>query len=797
MTPHVGGRGALAAQPGLADLARRTSQQRQAGTARGPVGEEAWIVSTVAAAIGGIVNAGTVGAPERPMRIAVENHLWAPETYAPGVAALLAGASAAEPVDHDVRSPLTDLAVDTLLEQNVRVSALLARAMRSAAAHESAAFLVGAFALRESTDLFGDARPALSRMAAHLAVAQALRGQGQETLDGSLARVILSVLVGHQRAALAALDTLAPRLVTAADRAWDRALRLRITGNWRAPLNVETATLVERLEQARALRSRVGSQALLDSLEPLAREDVTDWARIALSDRFTVSTGWRFTEDVIERELDEAARIWSRLHGGRAAPADLTAALNDRPVPSVATRRNGEDEVAVLDWGLWAGFSQRQLGLAVTARSRFLYSLGRRDQQAQLVRDVKARFARLTLYPVMLRWVALTPEDYQLSVSLGRPMAAATPEVLTAAAWNFLATKPDWVRDAAPFPFERTWFVEAVPSGTAFDLANRSLRPGCDRPPTLQQLAVWVKAAPYDHWTQWAGVWQPVTGKPSVDSVRRAFAPVLAYDLGALRKMVDYLPMGAGDRIAVARQMCDIATHECEVLAEHLLREGKEAEAVKVLEQWMGGSPDALRVAARAMWLVRHYARTGNLARAEALARTAADVYSHEGLRVYAHFLDSQGRYDEAETVYLAMRARYDAPEMLGAFKVRQALRAGDQALELEGWDLLRSVFPRGGERLVKHALDAVPKDGVVFATFGDRAARVGLKATDVIVGLDGWRVRGHRQYVFIAELSHDEAMTFTVWRNGRYEEVRTKVPERWLGVGLDDYRGGAPGTVR
>lgn len=333
MTPHVGGRGALAAQPGLADLARRTSQQRQAGTARGPVGEEAWIVSTVAAAIGGIVNAGTVGAPERPMRIAVENHLWAPETYAPGVAALLAGASAAEPVDHDVRSPLTDLAVDTLLEQNVRVSALLARAMRSAAAHESAAFLVGAFALRESTDLFGDARPALSRMAAHLAVAQALRGQGQETLDGSLARVILSVLVGHQRAALAALDTLAPRLVTAADRAWDRALRLRITGNWRAPLNVETATLVERLEQARALRSRVGSQALLDSLEPLAREDVTDWARIALSDRFTVSTGWRFTEDVIERELDEAARIWSRLHGGRAAPADLTAALNDRPVP--------------------------------------------------------------------------------------------------------------------------------------------------------------------------------------------------------------------------------------------------------------------------------------------------------------------------------------------------------------------------------------------------------------------------------------------------------------------------------
>jgi hypothetical protein len=287
-TPHGGGREALAAQPSLADLARRTSQQRQAATATGPVGEEAWIVSTVAAAIGGIVNAGTAGAPERPMRIAVENHVWAPETYAQGVAALLAGTSGADLVDHDVRAPLTVLTVDSLLEQNVRVSALLARGMRSAAAHESAAFLVGAFALRESTDLFGDARPALSRMAAHLAVAQALRGQGQETLDGALARVILSVLVGHQRAALTTLDTLSPRLVTAADRAWDRALRLRITGNWRAPLNVEMH-FVERLSRR---ETRVGLRHCSTRRAARARRSTGRASRCRPHRLY----GWRFTE---------------------------------------------------------------------------------------------------------------------------------------------------------------------------------------------------------------------------------------------------------------------------------------------------------------------------------------------------------------------------------------------------------------------------------------------------------------------------------------------------------------------
>lgn len=783
-----GGSGQL---PSLADVAKRNARPL-APPANIPAGEEAWIVSSVVAAIRGIVSATTGDTAERPMRVAFAPHVWAAASYGPAVAALITSPPVAEPVDYQVRTPLVALTVDALLQENVRMSAILAREMRSAAAHESAAFLVGAFALRESPGMFGDVRTALSRMAAHLAVAYAVRGTAAESLDGALARIIVSVLVGHQRTALDALDELSPRLVTDTDKAWDRALRLRITENWRAQDGIERATLIERLEQVRALRARVGFRAMGDELAPIAREPIRDWARIALSDRVAVSTGAELTNDLIARELDEAASVWSKLHGGRTAPADLTDALNERPAPSPVTLRNGQVEVQVLDWGLWAAFSQRHVSQAVTARSRYLYSLGDRGAQAQFVSDVKARFSRLTLYPVIFCWVALTEEDYQAAVALGKSLAATSPEILTAAAWNFLATKPNWVRAAAPFPLEQTWFVEAVPSGTAFDLVNRSLRPGCERPATLQQIAAWAKEMPYDSWTQWAAAWRPVAGKPSVEDVRGTLSLVLTYDLGALRRMIDYVPMNASTRITLSRQMCDIAAHQCYVLAEHLLREARDAEAAQVLERWFAEAPDALMSAERAPWLVRYYVRHGHLAQAEALARATAEVFSFGGLKVYGDFLDSQGRHDEAAKVYDAARVRYDDPRLVGTFRVREGLRTANRKVELDGWTLLQSVFPRGGERLVVNALPATPADGVVFATFGERAARAGLEAGDIIVGVDGWRVRNHQQYGVIADLRHEDAMTFTVWRGGRYQQVRATVPERLLGVGMDDYRGDA-----
>ena len=55
---------------------------------------------------------------------------------------------------------------------------------------------------------------------------------------------------------------------------------------------------------------------------------------------------------------------------------------------------------------------------------------------------------------------------------------------------------------------------------------------------------------------------------------------------------------------------------------------------------------------------------------------------------------------------------------------------------------LLVKTFPNGIEKADVAWLPAPPNDGMTFKTFGRRAMRSTLRATDVIVGLDGRRIR-------------------------------------------------------
>lgn len=782
-----------ATPPGTATSA---SQVARATSRPGvPPNEEQWIVSDVAGAIGGMAGFGTGASQLRPTKLEVKEHLWSPETYVALAAASFGPGRAGEPrIDLDARTPLTHLTAGALLDQSARLSDRLARNMRSPDAHESAALLVGAFALRESAGQFTDVRPALSRMASHLAIAHAMRGTDVASVDGALAGIVLRVLVGHQQKALDALRALEPRLTTAADRAWGRALRLRITGDWRQPLG-ERATLLERLEQARAIRERVGRNAFLDYLDTFEPEPVTDWQRIAFFTAGTVEIGHRFADETVDRELAEASQVWSVLHQGAKPPAPLTAALNALPRPSPSWREGQTDVVSVLDWGMWAAAVQRHLGHALTARSQFYDSVGSPDRRRALVTEVKTRFADLRLYPVILRRLVLEPADYERSMTLARELAATMPQVITAAAWHFIEEKPSFVVKAAPFPFETTWWAEAVPTGTAFDLANRSLRPYCPRPPTLAQARLWATEAPFSVEAKWSPEWYAVTGKPSVASVRRAFGPLLDYDADPLRRIITHLDLSVDEHIELARRLCGIAEDSCDDLAHVLVREAREAEAIQGYERWIADERDRVGVANSILWLVLRYAATGNVSRAEALATMAANVYSHTGLRTYALLLDSLGRHTEAETTYEAIADRYEDTVPLGAFKVRTALRTKDDALEREGWALMQAEFPTGPQEVVMHALDAPPRDGVSFVDFGRRAQAAGLRPRDIVVGVDRWRVHNWMQMRTINSLSLDEAITYTVWRDGRYMQVRTRVPERYLALSLSSYTGGAVAT--
>jgi hypothetical protein len=529
---------------------------------------------------------------------------------------------------------------------------------------------------------------------------------------------------------------------------------------------------------------------VLDFLETFEAPAVSDWHRIGLSDSggwFNVESGHHFAEESVARELADVALVWSRLNGSTLAGTELVAHLNDRPAASPAHTLEGRPVVTILDW---AAFHQRHLCQAMVATSRHFSNLGATRAQKALVPTYDAQFSRLTLYPIVLRSVATTPADYERAMAEARSLVAAKPQMVTVAAWNLLAERPGYLQRAGAFPFVASWFVPAVPTGTAFDLHARALLPGCPRPPTRAQAMAWAAAAPFDHWTVWSAEWLAVAGKPSVAVVARAFGPLAEYDYVAILKMVEYLDMKMSEQLALAEKICTIRPGRCDVLANLLLSDARDAQAVVAYERWIANSRDRVGVSSGVTWLVRHYEASGDRARAETLARMVADTGSAGGLETLGHLLDARGHYADAQQIFQRIADRYENTVPLGTFFVRQGLRTADRALELKGWDNLRAVFPNGMERLELHALDPTPLDGMGFLSVGRRASATGLRATDIVVGVDTWRVRNNRQYIALMRMSHDPALTMTVWRDGRYQQLRLRVPERWLAAVLRDYVG-------
>jgi tetratricopeptide (TPR) repeat protein len=236
------------------------------------------------------------------------------------------------------------------------------------------------------------------------------------------------------------------------------------------------------------------------------------------------------------------------------------------------------------------------------------------------------------------------------------------------------------------------------------------------------------------------------------------------------------------------QRRCDLAAGSCAAVADWLLLDDRERDAVRMYERFMAQARDEVAIAHNINWLVRYYRDQGRLDDAVALAQHGAATQSRGGLEALADLLDAERHYEQAEQVYRMIAEHYNITAPLGTFLMRRALDAHDKALEIEASDLLRHDFPNGLERLVLYALHGSPTDGIAFKTFGRRPASVGLEATDVIVAVDGWRVRTAGQYMDASRLATGDMMTFVVWRNGQYREIRHRVPQRWLGTTFQDY---------
>jgi hypothetical protein len=166
---------------------------------------------------------------------------------------------------------------------------------------------------------------------------------------------------------------------------------------------------------------------------------------------------------------------------------------------------------------------------------------------------------------------------------------------------------------------------------------------------------------------------------------------------------------------------------------------------------------------------VQYYASHNRVEPALQLASRVAATGASEGLAVAAHLYERLGRTEDAEALYRKDMQRYDDfSELLGFYREVEVRKRREY---VDAWQAAREhVFPNG---LIDAPLtDEQPAVGVHVANDSDSARRVGLRAGDIVVGVDGWHVANLPQYYAVRAFAESGPLTLTVWR-GHLAEVQ------------------------
>ncbi len=735
--------------------------------------------------------------------LAFDRWLWSPESYAPAATALLGPGLPASTRESSIVEALLDARAAVLEKESARVSELLAADMRDPLAHEEAALVLAALALREAAYAFDDVRFLLGRITAHLAVARSLRGAESPGLAGAIAEVALLALGGRQQEALEAIERLSDASSPAA-LAWRNALYMYTTSDWRGlPEGPEGSdSLLERVQRFRALVAALGSAAAVSRFEEAQGSQLPDWGRIVTWAYCCDASDSSFITTQMERELAELQEVWSLSRDDRMSPGNAAEALN---VP--AGRLLGENGPRVLRWGTWAAFYQRHIaGLLVAAHEILDESLAMPESAAEYSHEARQVFSGLALDPVVevrrSRKAGARVED-TIGMDESIELARRSPEVLNARNWEFLADTALHMMRKRGMPQAERWFSRAVLETSVLDtpFRVRLLRNVTSEPKAVETALLGF--APHHPAVVDMVLERLPPEEKTLDRVTREVGARVEYDLEALRKLEEAADKEGEKGIPIRERMCDLDRNECADLGWAFVRLGRPVEAAAAFQRMVDEAPDRIGVCNNANWLVNYYYDQGRVEEARTLADMAADVYCSWGLYTRAYLSERMGQPVEAERTYVAKAERYDGEEpvsyALAGFYYRMARVEKDgepSEYDARLEELLSRVFPEGLEPLPE-ALDASPPtDGLLIDGKSDWLEYAGLRGSDVIVGLDGFRVRSLPQYDVVRNFqalpSDATEMRLRVFRQTQYLDITTRLLGRRFGVRVRTY--GTPG---
>lgn len=706
--------------------------------------------------------------PGRPLSVTLTpaTHVWDPAVYGPLVRGLRdalpakAARGPKAPPGPDALDALLDLRAPVLEGESRRVSARLRDDVLDAGAHEEAALVLGAFALREAARDFSDVRLIAARACAHLAFAKGLRGDGPPSRSGRWAAILISTLVGRQREAVEALPKLpGPQ---GSELAWARALRLRNGQDWRGLAPAPAASLLEKLAYFRAVTEALSASQALLALPDSKLEAVPDWGRVVADNPYSVEEGNRFLPSAVATEMAEL--------GGVLGLAD-EAVLQALSAPPPA----GGDSLEVLGRQAWIESAARHLSADLVSVDQFLRrSLGLPEQADEFLRQTEKVGAGLPLYPLVRRRrqdKGQTEIEQSLCVPL-RQMAKASPERLTAANWD-LAHRS--CAGTGGFPGPGAWFQPAVPNGTVLDARARMLVLELNASLTPAQTQQWRELSPFDAGLRVDALQRQYHGKVPLEVVDKEFGLLAQYHFRAMKFVLDAYRKEPGADRAMAERICALSADHCDLLGAALLAAGLDEQAARAYQRLMDHGLDRVGASHRSAWLVTYYQDHGEAAKALAVATQAAETHSSTGLNVMARLLERLGRYQEAESWYRRLQERYGDESELLNFYLRTSRRPGGERYAEQAQKARAKLFPRGLEAVSLAALGTARVPGPTLTFPSDGLVKQGITAGDTVVALDGYRVRDQNEYGSVKALRDDPLMRLIIWHGNRYVEIEER----------------------
>jgi tetratricopeptide (TPR) repeat protein len=689
---------------------------------------------------------------------------------------------------------LTNPRIEVIQRENERISQWLTAHPLDALAHEQAALLVGSLALRENSGSFWDTRGFCNRAVVHLAFAKALRGEAAASDCGSVAELLVGLLMDTKADCERRIDALAVRAADVHElKPWVTAARLRNRRDYRILPSLTDATLLEKIELFRATGEAAGSTAACNALAEAIKEPLADWTRILLQFDFKVGEGHQFTRAALPFELAEASKIFPALADPKLTPEGLAKHLNQAPGHLVNRSVGGSAAVDVIDRGTWAMFFQRHLCHAFSRIYYFLaYSWGVPEEAANFRRLVDTRFKSMTLAPLVTvesgdpSWVR---SDSPAIIAL----LSAHPEWVTDTIWARLIPKLPIQKlpaaKGAGLPLMQDWFSPSVPTGTAYCFWSRAAYL-----PQMQHLTE-VEARRFYEIAPWSfGVAQKLLTtrfgpKPDASQCKEVIGRYLEYYQAAMQWHARAVKADPAEYRLVMQRLAEQDPMYYLTLGQYLADRRMDAAAVEAFESAMERKADPIAISNSCEWLVNYYVDHGRTERAIEIAKFAADVYSSRGLDTMGKLMERLDRLSEAEDHYKKLQERYEDGSSLAAFYQRQLLKDPGSVFAARFREIQKGLFPKGVHETALSDFKGPPSAGVLIRQENDLLRRSGLKAMDVIVAIDGKRVETLEQYAFIRGLTASDEMDLIVYSAGKYAQVHAKAPGRRFQLDFVTYR--------